>query len=317
MKTLQAAVVGVGNMGQHHARVYSELPNVHLVAVCDLDEKAGKEIAQRTKTLYFRNYQEIISAFPDLAVVSVAVPTKSHRAVASYFLKQKINVLLEKPIAPSIQAGQSIIRTAKLYGAKLTVGHVERFNPAVLKLKEIIKNGKLGEVISLVARRVGGFPPQIKDSNVVIDLAVHDVDIINYLLEEEPCRVIKHKAKFHARRQEDCGEIFLLYQKAAGFVQINWVTPIKIRSLAVTGTKAYAELNYITQELCIYKARLNKKVESFSEFLKFGHPSIEEIKIQKAEPLKLEIVNFLEAIRRDRHPLVSPQEALRSLTFCL
>lgn len=317
MKKLKAAVVGVGNMGQHHARNYFEIKEADLVAVCDLDIKRGKEIARRYRTRFFRDYKKLIRERPDLDLASVAVPTRDHQEVACYFLNKKINVLLEKPIADSIKAGEKIIETAKKNKAKLMVGYVERFNPAVIKLKKLIDEGKLGRIISIIARRVGGFPSQIKDSNVVVDLAVHDVDIISYLLDEQPKEAYKHKAKFHTKTQEDSGEILLVYEKAAGFIQINWVTPIKIRNLAAAGTKAYAELNYITQDLIVYKAAVEKERTEFAELVKMAKPEIKKIKIKKEEPLKLEILSFIKSVREDKKPLVTGEEALESLKICL
>lgn len=317
MKKMKVAVIGVGNMGQHHARVYSQIKEVKLAAVSDLNEKKGGEIAKNYGALFFKDYKKLIPEIPDINVVSIAVPTKYHSEVACYFLKNKINVLLEKPIADSVQAAKKIIRTAQENKVKLMVGHIERFNPAVIKLKELIQRGKLGQIISIIARRVGGFPAQIKDSNVIIDLAVHDIDIINYLIGEKPRKVYKHQAKFHAHSQEDAGEIFLIYKKAAGFVQINWVTPVKIRTLTITGTKAFAHLDYINQELIFYKAKVEKKISNFAEFIKFSQPKTQKVQIQKEEPLKLEILSFLEAIRKNREPKVSLEEALETLKICL
>ncbi len=317
MRKIKAAVIGVGNMGQHHVRVYSEIKGVELVAVCDLDLKRGWEIAQRNKTRFFRSYKHLIKENPDLDVVSIAVPTAYHQEVACYFLNNGINVLLEKPIADSVEKASRIIQSANKNRVKLMIGHIERFNPAVLKLKELIDKGKLGRIISIVARRVGGFPSQIKDTNVIIDLAVHDIDIISYLLGEEPKKVYKHKAKFHSKTQEDSGEIFLIYKKAAGFIQINWVTPIKIRRLSVTGTKSHAELDYITQDLVVYRAKIEKELTDFAELIKFSEPKIEKIRIKREEPLKLEILNFIESVRENREPLISGEEALRSLKICL
>lgn len=317
MKKLKAAVIGVGNMGQHHARVYSQIKEVKLAAISDLNEKKGGEIARNYRALFFKDYKKLLKAIPDLDVASIAVPTRYHSEVAGYFLKNKINVLLEKPIADTIKAGEKIIKTAQENKVKLMVGHIERFNPAVIKLKELIQRGKLGQIISIIARRVGGFPAQIKDSNVIIDLAVHDIDIINYLIGEKPRKVYKHQAKFHARSQEDAGEIFLIYKKAAGFVQINWVTPVKVRALTVTGTKAFVNLDYITQELTFYKAKVEKKITNFAEFIKFSQSKTQKIKIQKEEPLKLEILSFLETIRKNGEPKVSLEEALETLKICL
>ena len=317
MKKLKAAVVGVGSMGQHHARIYSEIKEVDLVGVCDLDVKRGSEIARKHRTNYFRSYKKLLGDFPDLSFVSVVVPTEFHEKVACDLLGSGVNVLLEKPIADNIPAAKRIIEVAEKNKVKLAIGHVERHNPAVGKLKQLIDRGKLGEIISVIARRVGGFPSQIGKANIILDLAVHDVDIINYLLNEIPEKVFIHKEKFHILTQEDSGEIFLVYRKAGGFVQINWVTPVKIRELSVTGTKGYAELNYVTQDLVFHKARVEKKATDFAEFVKLVEPKVERIGVVMEEPLKLEILDFIESVKKNKEPLVNGKEALKSLRVCL
>jgi len=316
MKKIKVAVVGVGNMGRHHARIYSQLNNVDLVAVSDLDAKKGQEIAKKYKTKFYRDYRELLDK-EKLEAISVVVPTQYHELVACDFLKRKVSVLLEKPISDNLTSARRIIKTARENDSFLAVGYIERFNPAVVKLKEMIKRGKLGEIISLLARREGGFPSQIGDSNVVLDLAVHDIDIMNYLLEEKPVKVFVHKEKFHSRIQEDAGEIFLEYKKASGFVQVNWVTPIKIRELCVTGTKGYVHLNYISQELINYRAKIKKELSDFVELIRFSEPEFTKIAVKKEEPLKLEIKSFLRAISGKKTALVDGEGALESLKTCL
>lgn len=317
MRKIKAAVVGVGNMGQHHARVYSQLENVRLVAVCDLNEKRARETANKYKTRPFTDYHKLIKLIPKIDMVSVAVPTKFHQEVACFFLQNKVNVLVEKPIADTLKSAEKIIKISKDNGVKLMIGHTERFNPGVIALKKLIKKGKLGKIISLIGRRVGVFPPSVSDTNVFLDLAIHDVDIVNYLLDEQPTMIYKHRGKFHAKKQEDTGEIFLIYKNAAAFIQVNWITPVKIRTLAITGTKGYAELDYISQDLILHQAKIKKRFETFSDFVKFSHPKIRRIKIKKEEPLKREIESFIENIMNNTEPLVNADEALKTLEICL
>lgn len=317
MKKIRAAVVGVGNIGQHHVRIYSQLGNVQLVAVCDLDRKRVLEIARKHNARPFTDYRELIKSIPQINVVSIAVPTKFHREVACFFLKNKINVLLEKPIADTLENAKRIIETSKNNNVKLMIGHTERFNPGVTALKKMIEEGKLGEITSLIGRRVGVFPPLVSDANVFLDLAIHDVDIFNYLLNEQPTVIYKHSGRIHAKKQEDVGEIFLIYKNAAAFIQVNWITPVKIRTLAITGTKGYAELDYISQDLILHQAKIKKRFETFSDFVKFSHPKIKKIKIKKEEPLEKEIKSFIENIINDTTPLVNEKDALKTLEICL
>lgn len=314
MSKLNVAVIGVGNMGQHHTRIYSVLKGVNLVAVSDIDEKTGKKIAKNFRCKYFKDYNEMLSKENNIDVISIAVPTKLHKKVSLDVIKFKKHLLIEKPIASTTKEAEIIIKAAKENKVKLTVGHIERFNPAVQEFKKIIKRGDLGEIISIIAKRVGIFPPQIKDSNVIIDLAVHDIDILNYLLSQQPFKIFTQGRKALTNQREDSAEIFLFYNKISGFIQVNWITPVKIRTLAITGSKGYAELNYITQKLEFYQSRYKKSVDNFGEFvIKFGEPVKKEIKINKKEPLLCEIESFLECIKKDKTPLVTGEDGLKSL----
>jgi len=314
MSKLNVAVIGVGNMGQHHTRIYSVLKGVNLVAVSDIDEKTGKKIAKNFRCKYFKDYNEMLSKENNIDVISIAVPTKLHKKVSLDVIKFKKHLLIEKPIASTTKEAEIIIKAAKENKVKLTVGHIERFNPAVQEFKKIIKRGDLGEIISIIAKRVGIFPPQIKDSNVIIDLAVHDIDILNYLLSQQPFKIFTQGRKALTNQREDSAEIFLFYNKISGFIQVNWITPVKIRTLAITGSKGYAELNYITQKLEFYQSRYKKSVDNFGEFvIKFGEPVKKEIKINRKEPLLCEIESFLECIKKDKTPLVTGEDGLKSL----
>jgi UDP-N-acetylglucosamine 3-dehydrogenase len=312
-RKIKTAVIGVGNMGRYHARVYSQLKNASLVAVSDINEKIGKKVAKEFNCRYYKDYNKMLDK-ENIDAVSIAVPTKLHKKVALDVIKSKTHLLIEKPIALTTTEAQEIIKAAKKAKVKLTVGHIERFNPAIKALKDIIKKGDLGKITSIIAKRVGMFPPQIKDANVIIDLAVHDIDIFNYLLEKQPVEVFAKGRSALTNHREDSAEIFLSYDETSGFIQVNWITPVKIRTLSVTGSKGYAELNYITQKLELYQSRYKKRVDNFGEFvIKFGEPIKKEIKINKKEPLLCELKSFIECIRMDKEPQVTGEDGLRAL----
>jgi len=175
---VNVAVIGTGNMGRNHIRIYSELKEVNLVAVSDVVEKRGKGLAEKFKCAFYKDYNEMLEK-ESIDIVSICVPTFLHHKVCLDAIKHGVDFIVEKPIAKNTKEGREIVEAAKRAGVKMTVGHIERFNPAVIKLKQMIDEGKLGNITSVLARRVGIFPPQIRDANVVIDLAVHDIDIIN------------------------------------------------------------------------------------------------------------------------------------------
>jgi len=314
---INIAVIGVGNMGKHHARVYSELPEANLIAVCDSDEKRVKEIAERFGCRYYTDHLAMFQKERNnIDAVSIAIPTKMHSMMATTTMQQGLHVLIEKPIADNIENARLIIQAAKDTKVKLMIGHIERFNPAVQRLKEMIDRGELGEINTIVARRVGAFPPQIRDANVVVDLAIHDIDIFNFLLGRLPIKINMNSGKALIDHRDDFADILLDYGGTNAFVQANWITPVKIRNLTVTGTKGYAELNYITQELVLYKSRL-RNIDTFNDVVEFGTPEKSVIEIEKVEPLKLELRSFLGCIKNDEQPPVTGEDALLALQIAL
>lgn len=316
MNKLNVAVIGVGNMGQHHVRIYSGMSGVNLIAVSDVSEERGKDLAKKHNCLFYNDYGKML-AEQKIDAVSIVVPTSLHCKVASDVLDRGINVLLEKPIAANLAEAGMIIKKAKEKKVKLMVGHIERFNPAIQKLKNLIEDGQLGDVISLNIKRVGGFPPQTKNANVILDLGIHDIDISNYLLGEEPKEVYGFKSKNLINDQEDSAVILLKYAKASSFIEVNWITPVKIRTMDITGTKAFARLDYINQTITLFKNNFlikNNKYGDFTEFVsKFSLPDKTEIGIEKTEPLKRELEEFINAVAGDREPSMNNEEAYNAL----
>ena len=311
---INVGVIGVGNMGKHHARVYSSIKGCRLVAVSDINEKAGKEIASQNGCSYFSDYKEMLQ---EVDAVSIAVPTIYHKEVALECINAGKHVLLEKPLADTLDNAREIISAAKKAKVKLAVGHVERFNPAVQRLKKMMKSGELGNITTVLARRVGVFPPQIRDANVIIDLAVHDIDILNFILGRMPTRIHAEAGKALINKREDYADILMKYDGTNAFVQVNWITPVKIRSLAVTGTKGYAELNYVTQDLVLYRSKYERKFETFEDIVNFAEPEISKIRVRKSEPLREELKNFIHAIKSSRSPLVTGEDGLKALEVAM
>jgi len=311
---VNAAVIGVGNMGQHHARNYNEIPGVNLVAIADIDPKIGEPLAKRFDCKYYEDYQELL-AKEKIDLVTIAVPTKFHKKVALDCIAKKIHILLEKPIAGTVSEAKDIVAAAKAKGVKFTVGHIERFNPAVLKLKEMIDKGKLGEIVSINDYRLSPMPAQIKDANVVIDIGVHDIDLMNWIYGKLPTQICATGGNAINQAQQDYAEIFLKYGQSAGVVKANWITPTKIRRMIVCGTKAYVELNFISQELDLYESEYSLESNDFGEFvIKFGEPKDKKvIKVESIEPLKAEIVSFIKAIKNNATPAVTAREAIDAL----
>lgn len=311
-KNIRTAVIGVGNMGKNHTRVYSEISN--LVAVADILPEIGRSVAAKYQAKYYQNYQEMLDKEKPRAV-SVAVPTKYHKEVTIDCLRRKIPTLVEKPIAETTPDAEMMLKEAKKNKIFFMVGHIERFNPAVIKLKRLIDYGKLGKIISLLAIRVGISPPKTSNSDVTIDLAIHDLDVFNYLVGEFPHskKVIKHK--LFKDNRADSAAILLEYKHATGMIQTNWITPIKMRKLYVTGTDGFAEVDYISQKLIIYNNIINKKqIGDYLELVSLSNKQKKEIYISRKEPLKNELLFFLEnRENQECDTTIEAMEALRLL----
>jgi len=314
---LNTAVIGVGNMGRHHARVYTQLDGVNLVAVADPDRKNGQDIARKYGCRYYDDYREMLTK-ERIDAISSAVPTSLHKTIALFCIRKGIPILIEKPIADSVQAARDIIRLSKMMNVPICIGHIERFNPAIQKLKELIDNDRFGRLISINSKRVGLFPPQIKDTDVIIDLAVHDIDICNFLIGRHCTTVSARAGKALNSKRFDYADIILGYNGVDVTIQVNWITPVKVRALSLTGTKGYAELNYLNQTLKIYKSNYEKTFDSYGDYIvKFGTPEAEELNLSGAEPLRMEIENFIDHVKTGNSNIVTARDGLNSLTIAL
>ena len=311
---LNAGVIGVGNMGRHHARNYYEIPGITLVAVADSDPKVVKGIADKFKVRAYTDYHQMLEK-EKLDIVSIAVPTGLHRKVALDCIAKGIHILIEKPIAATVAEAKEIVAKARKKGIKFTVGHIERFNPAVLKLKEMIEAGRLGDIVTIATFRLGPTPTRIRDANVVIDIAVHDIDIMNWFFGKLPEKVTARGGNALHRTQEDHVEAFLNYGQGTGLLVANWITPLKVRRLTVSGKKAYVELNYITQELDFYATNIMPIYDDFGDFLiKFGETQDKKvISVKNIEPLRAEIMAFIDCIKKNCRPMVTAREAIEAL----
>lgn len=311
---IKAAVIGVGSIGQNHARVYRELPDVKLVAVSDNDEETAKRVGNRLAVDYVTDYVKLLDDYkPDL--VSVSVPTVYHYDVALQAIERGIHVLVEKPIAATLEQADELIAAAKANNVKLTVGHIERFNPAIQELKRRIDAGEIGDVFRIQSRRMGPFPTRIRDVGVVIDLASHDVDIVRYILDTDINRVFAETTGSIATDREDTLDAVLRCENnAIGTLNINWITPTKIRELTVTGTNGMFLVNYLTQEVYFYEnADAAEMWQSLSLLKGVSEGQMVRLKVNNQEPLKAELKSFADAVRNDTNPLVSGEDGKKAL----
>lgn len=314
---LKVGVIGLGNMGKHHVRNYANLKQAKVTALCDVHEPTLNEFTEKYECEGYKTLDEMLDK-ATLDAVSITAPTKYHYEIAKKVIEKGIHVLVEKPIADTVEKADHLCELAKKHKVTLMVGHIERFNPAVRKLKELVDQGAIGKITSLISKRVGAFPAQIKDANVVIDLAVHDIDIFSYLLDKQPDQIYGNAGRALIDGREDYAEIFLTYGDQNAFIQVNWITPIRIRNLAVTGTKGYIELNYMTQELVMYESNYSGDFDTFGDYIiKFGTPNKKVVPLEKQEPLNLELSHFLDCVKEKKEPLITGSTGRNALHVAL
>ena len=300
MRTVNVGVIGVGAMGENHVRVYHKMEEANLIAVSDVSERKKKKIEKKYGAKGYTDYCELLEN-PDIEVVSVCVPTTFHHAVVMEAIRHKKHILVEKPIAFTLTEAEEMITAAKEAGVILATGHVERFNPAVQKAKELIDDGVIGDIVSAFAKRVGPLPPRIKDVGVSIDLAIHDLDIMNYLFEEEITQVYgTMNSSFDDSEFEDHAEIMVSFDnESTGIIEVNWLTPYKRRELELTGTAGIISVDYIQQSIEVYG--------------KFA----QDIEIIHEEPLKGELNSFLHSVVEGEEPVITGEDGLKALKMVI
>jgi UDP-N-acetylglucosamine 3-dehydrogenase len=315
---MKAAVIGAGTMGSSHSRVYAEMDDVDLVGVADPDTGACGRISRIYGPRIYADYRELLDREqPDL--VSVAVPSGLHGSVACEVMSRGVHVLVEKPLALTIEEGLEIIAAAERYGVKLSVGHIERFNPAIVELKRRLEKEELGRVFQVRARRVSPFPGRIQDVGVILDLATHDIDVIRVLLGSEVDRVYAEvERKVHTSREDLLSALFRFRNGVIGVLDVNWLTPSKVRQLAVLGEGGMYVTDYLTQEVYWYRnTPMSDSWESLSVFRGASEGDMVKIHFPKKEPLRAELESFVAAVRDDREPEVSGRDALAAIDLSL
>ena len=300
MRTVNVGVIGVGAMGYNHARVYHKLENANLVAVSDVSEKTLKKVCKKYDTKSYTDIEELLEN-PEIEVVSVCVPTTLHHSIVMKAIEYGKHVLVEKPIAFTLDEAEEMIAAAKEKGVLLGTGHVERFNPALQKAKELIEQDVIGDIVSISAKRVGPFPPRIQDVGVTIDLAIHDLDVMYYLFDEEVQQVFGSMSSILDQcEHEDHAEIMVCFaNEGTGMLEVNWLTPYKKREIEITGTDGIISVDYIEQSIDVYG--------------KFA----QDIQIVHEEPLKEELSSFLNSVINNERPVISGEDGLNALKMVI
>ena len=316
---LKAAVIGVGSMGRHHARVYAELGETALVAVADVSAESGTRVGAQHGCRCYTNYREMLNAErPDL--VTVAVPTSDHREVAEAALAAGAHVLVEKPIAATVAEARTLIDAAHDADRKLMVGHIVRFDPTVQALKQHLDAGELGRIFQIVCRRIGPFPSRIRDVGVVVDLAPHDLDVMRYVTGEDPTRIYAEtEQQIHTDHEDLVTALLRFPSGVTGMLEINWLTPTKVRDILVTGEQGMFRADCLLQDLYFYEnAAANGEMWSALRNLKgVSEGRMTRFPLQRYEPLKAELSAFVAAVVKDTVAPVTGEDGLAALKLAL
>jgi len=296
MRKLGVAVIGTGFWGKNHARVYTELAETDLIAICDIDAERARSVAKQFGVKSYVNTGSMLKN-KDIEAVSICSWSTSLAKEALKALKAGKHALVEKPMAANSKQAQKLLQTAEKEALHLTVGFLMRFIPGLQHIERAVKDRTIGELVCATSKRVSQWPERIGDVGVVKDTAIHDIDVMRYIFNEDPIAVYGKTGNMAHTKFEDYAQLMLTFEGGkTAFIESNWLTPYKTRTLVATGSKAIMKLDYITQELTI---------ENEKETLQPRYPV--------KEPLKLELQNFAKSILENEKPLATGEDGLKAL----
>jgi predicted dehydrogenase len=296
VEELRIGVIGVGHHGWHHVRLYRELSEAAVVAVVDTDPGRLGEVAKEWGVRAYNDYDLITS---EVDAVSIATPTTSHHRIASHFLRAGKHVFLEKPMAVSVEEAADLIRLADRNDSVLQIGHVERFNPAIKALTELLNDPRFIE-----CHRLSTYNPRGCDVGVVLDLMIHDIDVVLTLVRDR-IRTISAVGVEVLSNSEDIANARIEFEKGCiANLTASRVSPESMRKIRVFQRDAYISLDYGKQEGLIYHKVDGRIVPS-------------PVPTEKAEPLKLELESFIRSIRTSSRPPVSAEQGKRALEIAM
>jgi UDP-N-acetylglucosamine 3-dehydrogenase len=296
MKKLGVAVIGTGFWGKNHARVFKELPETELVAVCDVDSERAQGIAKQYGVKAYTNSARMLHN-NEIEAISVCTWSTHLAKEALKGLRAGKHVLVEKPMATNPKQAEKLCETAKQNGLTLTVGFLMRFIPGLQSIRSAVASKKIGKLVCVNAKRVSQWPDRIGDVGVVKDTAIHDIDVMRFISEQDPITVYAKMGSMCHRKFEDYAHIMLTYESGeSAFIESNWLTPYKTRTLTVTGSEAIMRLDYITQDLWI---------EQQKETLQPRYPF--------QEPLKCELQHFAQCVLEKKKPIITGEDGVKAL----
>ena len=305
---VKVGVIGIGNMGQHHARVLSRLKDVQLVGVSDVNIERGIETASKYQVHYFEEYQNLLQ---HVDAVCVAVPTRLHHSVGMTCLRAGVHVLIEKPIAASIAEAESLVNAAADCGCILQVGHIERFNPAFKELHNVLKTE---EVLAIEARRMSPYSKRANDVSVVLDLMIHDIDLILELANSPVVKLTANGSKGADSPYLDYVTSTLGFANGiVATVTASKVTHRKIRSISAHCRNSLTEADFLANKIQIHRQTKENCMADYGQVLYRQDGLIEQVSTSNTEPLHAELEHFVQCVRGGDKPSVGGEQALKAL----
>lgn len=321
---LRVGVIGCGRMGAFHLRNYAQLECAQLVAVAEPDETARRRAIGESRVTEYSDWRDLIEfGAEELDAVSIACPSEHHAEVALAALGAGLHVLVEKPIATTLPDALRMRGAAFDADRKLMVGHVERFNPAVAKLRELVTDGRLGTVYRAHATRVGPLPTRIQDTGVAIDLATHDLDVMQHVLDLSIGEIYADGGRFLHASQEDLLTCLVRFNgpedlDTLGLLDVNWLTPEKQRELVLIGENGLLRASYITQDVWFIESPTAPlQWDGLSVLRGDGEGAAVRFSLAKTEPLRAELEAFCHCVLDDTPEPVSAHDGVKALAAAL
>ena len=306
---LRLGLAGLGSMGRNHLRVISNHPDTILAAVADPTADVLEAAVAQTRARGFADPLVMI-ATAELDGVVVAAPTNNHSALALAAIERGLPVLVEKPLAATVDDAIAIVAAARKRGVRVQVGHVERYNPAVLEMGRLIRAGWLSTIYAITSRRAGPFPARIRDVGVTIDLGTHDVDMLSWIAGERPVRVYAETSqRIHATHEDLAFGLMHFPSGATGFLDVDWLTPAKRRSLVAVGEEGMFELDYLTQRLTFTRSNVERP-QTIAGYATTFTGDVAEIPVVSVEPLRAQLDEFVRVLRTGDRPYVDGEDGL-------
>jgi predicted dehydrogenase len=319
MEELSIGLIGAGRMGAYHVETWERVQAGRLAAIAEPDESLAHTRIARRPIDWVADYRWLLER-ADIDAVCICTPSEQHARIALDALDAGKHVFVEKPIATALEDGLRMTAAARLAGLKLMVGHVERFNPAVGKLSELIQEGRVGRVFRAHATRVGPLPARIQDTGVAIDLATHDLDLMQFVLGRDITSIYAEGSRCVHPSQEDMISCLLRFGEDGpqGLLDVNWLTPEKRREMTVIGEGGMLSASYLTQD--VWFTESSGVPTAWSEFARIrgdAEGAAVRFALPRVEPLQAELEAFARCVLDDTPEPVSAQDGCRALAAAL